>query len=62
MKGFVDKDACIGCGLCEGVCPKIFKMDSDGTASASEDEILETLIESAKEAGDMCPVGAILVE
>ncbi len=62
MKGFVDKDACIGCGLCEGICPKVFKMDSDGTASASEDEILETLIESAKDAADSCPVAAIIVE
>jgi len=62
MKGFVDKETCIGCGLCEGICPKVFKMDSDGTASASEDEILETLIESAKEAADGCPVAAIIVE
>ncbi len=62
MRGFVDKDACIGCGLCEGICPKVFKMGSDGMANASEDEILEILIESAKEAGEACPVGAIIVE
>lgn len=62
MKGFVDKDACIGCGLCEGICPKIFKMDSDGTASASKDEISEILIESARDAGESCPVGAIIIE
>ena len=62
MKAFVDKDACIGCGLCEGICPKVFKMDDDCKANASEDEILETLIESAKEAADGCPVGAIAVE
>ena len=62
MKGFVDKDACIGCGLCEGMCPKVFKMDSDGKASASENEILETLIEDAKDAANQCPVEAIIVE
>ena len=62
MKAFVDKDACIGCSLCEGLCPKVFKMDDDGKASASENEILEILIESAKEAEDQCPVCAIIVE
>ena len=62
MKAFVDKDACIGCGLCEGICPKVFKMDDDGKANASENEILEILIKSAKEAEDGCPVCAITVE
>lgn len=62
MKAFVDKDACIGCGLCEGICPKVFKMNVDGKADASEDEILEILIENAKEAENQCPVGAIIVE
>ena len=62
MKAFVDKDACIGCSLCEGICPKIFKMDGDGKANASEDEVLEILIKGVKEAKDGCPVGAITVE
>lgn len=62
MKAFVDKDTCIGCGLCEGICPKVFKMNADGKADASEDEILEILIENAKEAAEQCPVGAIIVE
>lgn len=34
-------DACIGCSLCVGICPKVFKMDNDGKASASDNEILE---------------------
>ena len=62
MKGYVDKDVCIGCGLCEGICPKVFKMDRDGKASASENEILETLIEDTKDAANQCPVEAIIVE
>jgi len=62
MKGFVDKDVCIGCGLCEGICPKVFSIEDDGKAIASEDDILETLIESAVDAAEQCPVGAIVVE
>jgi len=62
MKGFVNKDACIGCGLCEEICPEVFKLEDDGKASASENEIPEILIESANEALDQCPVSAITVK
>jgi len=34
----------------------------DGKAIASENDILETLVESAIDARDQCPVGAIVVE
>jgi ferredoxin len=62
MKGFVDKDACIGCGLCTAVCPEVFDMDSDGKAVAVGSEIAESVLSSAKEAADQCPVAAISVE
>ncbi|MBU3804700.1 MAG: ferredoxin, partial [Candidatus Cellulosilyticum pullistercoris] len=29
MKAFVDKDTCIGCGLCPSICPDVFAMDDD---------------------------------
>lgn len=62
MKGFVDKDTCIGCGICVGVCPDIFEMDVDDLAVAKEIEIPEDVLEAAKEAADQCPVAAITVE
>lgn len=62
MKGFVDKDICIGCGVCPTVCPEIFEMDDDELAKASEDEIADNLVESAKDAEEQCPVNAITVE
>jgi len=48
MKGFVDKDSCIGCGLCEGLCPDVFKMNDEGKAEAIETDIEEKLMDDAQ--------------
>lgn len=62
MKAVVDKDLCIGCELCTSICPEVFSMDDDGLAVAIDDELDESLIESAKEAEESCPTEAITVE
>jgi ferredoxin len=62
MKGFVDKDTCIGCGLCPSICPEIFEMDDDGKAKALDKEIPADNVDSAKDAERECPVDAIKVE
>ena len=62
MKGYVDKDICIGCELCHDICPQVFKMDDDGKAIADENEIQDSVIEFAKEAEQQCPVEAIKIE
>lgn len=62
MKGFVDKDTCISCGLCPSICPDIFEMDDDGKAVGKDIEIPDDIVDSAKEAEESCPVSAIKVE
>ncbi len=62
MRAHVDKDICIGCGLCPDICPEVFSMDDDGKAIASAEEIPEDVIDSAKEAEESCPVEAIKIE
>ncbi len=62
MKACVDKDSCIGCGLCTSICSEVFFMDDDGKAKAIEEEILNSQISDAEDAANSCPVSAITVE
>ena len=58
MKYYVNEN-CIGCGLCEGICPGVFSMQDGGVAAAVEAEVPEEDLKDAAEAKDSCPVGAI---
>lgn len=62
MKAVVDREACIGCGLCESVCPEVFELDGENIAVVIVDVIPQELEDSAIEAQDECPVDAITVE
>lgn len=62
MKAKVDKDTCIGCGLCPSICSEVFEMQDDGKAGTIVDSVPESSADTAKEAEDSCPVNAIEVE
>ena len=47
---YIVNDACIGCGLCEGVCPEVFSVTPAGAAEAIADEVPESAMEAAEEA------------
>lgn len=60
MNALVDKDTCIGCGLCASICSEVFEMEDDGKAvakavpSGHEDDV--------KDAESSCPVNAISID
>ncbi|HOA79465.1 MAG TPA: ferredoxin [Defluviitaleaceae bacterium] len=58
----IDRDGCIGCGTCPGVCPEVFRMDDDGLAEVYVDEVPEEAKDSAIQAQEECPVSVITVE
>ena len=62
MKVKVDKDTCIGCGLCEGTCPEVFKMNAENIAEVIVDQVPAEAIANCREATESCPVDAIVLE
>lgn len=58
MRAFVDKDTCIGCGLCCGTCEEVFRLDDDGK-SVAYGEVTDANKDDVQAAIDNCPVSAI---
>lgn len=57
----VNKDLCIGCGLCTSICPEVLAMGDDGLAEAVAG-VSADLEATVEEAAASCPVQAIEVE
>ncbi len=51
----VDKEKCIGCGLCANICAEVFEMSNDGKAKVKA----QKEIPCVEEAIESCPVNAI---
>lgn len=61
MRAKVNKDMCIGCGLCTGIADGVFEIGDDGKAEA----IVDTTDENkavVEDAINSCPVSAISEE
>lgn len=61
MKAEVDKDTCIGCGLCPSICEAVFELEDDGKAVAKVNPVPPENEDEAKDAAESCPVDAISV-
>lgn len=53
----IDKDKCIGCGLCASIAEKVFRLNNEGKAQAIEP--VGDKEAKIQEAIDSCPVSAI---
>ena len=60
MKATVDKDLCVGCGLCCEICPDVFKMAGE-LATVIADPGTPRAETDCRDARDQCPVNAISI-
>ena len=56
MKATVDRNGCIGCGLCAEICPDVFDI------AEAVKEPTRSNIHKAHEAAESCPVQVIDVQ
>ena len=61
-KVLLNSDACIGCGVCNAVCPEVFDWDDEGKMIAIMEEIPAELEDVVESAANDCPTGAIEVK
>jgi ferredoxin len=71
MKVTIDREGCIGCGVCQAMCPDVFKLIEDGKSSIveghrkgslGEGEVETDLVACVEGARDLCPVCVIKTE
>jgi len=70
-KIILKRSKCIGCGVCQAVCPKFFEMNENNYShlkgskinkEADEEELSVDNVECAEQAEKMCPAKAIIIQ
>ncbi len=54
-----DRDACIGCGACAGICPDNWMMADDGKSKPKKTDLDD--MGCNQQAADACPVQCIKI-
>ena len=62
MKVKINRDTCIGCGVCETLCPEMFEMDDENIAVAKREDVPADFELDVQSAADSCPVNAIEID
>jgi ferredoxin len=71
MKISINREECIGCGVCEALCPEVFKLLEDGKSgivdkyregSLGEGQVEDDLATCVENAKTSCPVEVIKTE
>ncbi|HMN14306.1 MAG TPA: ferredoxin [Bellilinea sp.] len=61
MKVRVDSDTCMGCGVCDSICPEVFQLGDEGYAVVLLDPVPEQYQDLVQQAIDECPEEAIAI-
>jgi ferredoxin len=58
----IDRKVCQGTGYCEQLLPQVFRVGPEGQADVLREVANDEELELAREAEDICPTRAILLE
>lgn len=61
MNVSIDRGGCISCGICEAICPHVFRMDDEGLAELLNPPRPEDEVGVGQAAAD-CPVAVIKID
>lgn len=61
MRVTADREVCVGAGLCALTAPGVFDQDDDGLVTVLADEPGEDARVAARQAGSLCPSGAVRI-
>jgi ferredoxin len=59
MRVEVDRDKCVGHGICESIADDVFEVQDDGTVVIRDDERPESDRNRMKQAVTQCPAAAL---
>ena len=62
MKIKINRETCIGCGVCVALAPDYFQLDDEGKSVPKKEEVEEKDIETVRTAAQSCPTGSITLE
>ncbi len=62
MKAKVNKETCIGCGVCVETCPEVFTLNDSDVALVATGRVPVEAKDKCLEASANCPVDAITLE
>jgi ferredoxin len=62
MKMHINRDACTGHGLCEGIRPDVFEVGDDGIVQLRTEKFTEADRRDLREAANQCPNQALTWE
>lgn len=62
MKVTINRDACIGCGVCVNICPAVFELDDENIAVVKVNPVPQEEEAAARDAAQSCAVEAIEIQ
>ena len=58
----VDRERCVGSGVCESLAPEVFEVDDDGALVVHKPEPADEELDDVRDAVQQCPARALALE